>query len=118
VTNRAHAWSFPQQEWLASRAELLLKEAGAKFTIRPTIVPEPTGGLGQHQSGSCRMGTDSRSSVTDRTGRVHDLPNVFVADGSLMTNAGGGNPCLTIQALAYWVSDHIVRGWKGGGLNG
>jgi hypothetical protein len=32
--------------------------------------------------------------------------------------AGGGNPCLTIQALAYWVSDHIVRAWKGGGLNG
>ena len=118
VTNRAHAWSFPQQEWLASRAELLLKEADAKFTIRPPIGREQAGGLGQHQSGSCRMGTDSRSSVTDRTGRVHDVPNVFVADGSLMTNAGGGNPCLTIQALAYWVSAHVVRAWKGGGLNG
>jgi len=118
VTNRAHAWSFPQQEWLASRAELMLKEAGAKFTILRAIGREQAGGLGQHQSGSCRMGTDSRSSVTDRTGRVHDVPNVFVADGSLMTNAGGGNPCLTIQALAYWVSDHMVRAWKGGGLNG
>jgi choline dehydrogenase-like flavoprotein len=118
VTNRAHAWSFPQQEWLASRAELLLKEASAKFTIRRPIVPERAGGLGEHQSGSCRMGTDPRSSATDRTGRVHDLPNVFVADGSLMGNAGGGNPCLTIQALAYWVSHHIVGAWKGGGLNG
>jgi choline dehydrogenase-like flavoprotein len=117
VTNRAHAWSFPQQEWLASRAEILLKEAGAKFTIRPPVGREPAGSLGQHQSGSCRMGTDSRSSVTDRTGRLHDVPNVFVADGSLMTSAGGGNPCLTIQALAYWVSDHIVRAWRGGGLN-
>jgi choline dehydrogenase-like flavoprotein len=118
VTNRAHAWSFPQQEWLASRAELLLKEAGAKFTIRSSIVRERAGGLGEHQSGSCRMGADPHSSVTDRSGRVHDIPNLFVADGSLMTNAGGGNPCLTIQALAYWVSDHIVRAWKGGGLNG
>jgi choline dehydrogenase-like flavoprotein len=74
--------------------------------------------LGDHQCGTCRMGADPRSSVTDRTGRVHDVPNVFVVDGSLMTNSGGCNPCLTIQALAYWVSEHIVRGWKGGGLNG
>ena len=118
VTHRAHSWSAPQLEWIAGRAEQLLKEAGAQFTIHGQIMPEPDGSLGDHQCGTCRMGADPRISVTDRTGRVHDVPNVFVADGSLMTNSGGCNPCLTIQALAYWVSEHIVRGWKGGGLNG
>ncbi|MGO8736823.1 MAG: GMC family oxidoreductase [Terriglobia bacterium] len=118
ITTRTHAWSVPQQEWLAGRAERLLKEAGATFTIRIPIIPEHAGGVGEHQLGSCRMGSDARNSVADRTGRLHDIPNVYVADGSLMTNSGGGNPCLTIQALAYLVSAQIVAAWKGGGWRG
>jgi choline dehydrogenase-like flavoprotein len=117
VTHRAHSWSAPQLEWVAGRAEELLKEAGAQFTIYDPILPEADGPLGDHQCGTCRMGSNPRSSVTDRIGRVHDVPNLFVVGGSLMTNSGGCNPCLTIQALAYLVSEHIVRGWKGGGLN-
>jgi choline dehydrogenase-like flavoprotein len=118
ITHRTHAWNARQQEWFAARVETLLKEAGAAFTIRGRIVPEHAGGIGQHQCGSCRMGRDPKNSVADRAGRVHDVPNVFIADGSLMTNAGGANPSLTIQALAYWVSEHMVRAWKGGGLRG
>jgi choline dehydrogenase-like flavoprotein len=37
------------------------------------------------------------------------VPNVYIADGSLLTNPGGANPSLTIQALAYWVSAAILR---------
>ena len=55
------------------------------------------------------MGNDPASSVVDRTGRVHGVPNVYIADGSILPNPGGANPSLTIQALAYWVSDHIRR---------
>jgi len=116
VTHKGHSWSAPQLEWIAGRAEQLLKEAGAQFTLHHPIEREPGGSLGDHQCGSCRMGADPRSSVADRTGRVHDVPNVFIADGSLLTNSGGCNPCLTIQALAYWVSEHIAREWKGGGI--
>ncbi len=118
ITHRTHAWNARQQVWFVERVQTLLKEAGATFTIPGRIVPEHAGGIGQHQCSSCRMGADPRNSVADRTGRVHDVPNVFIADGSLMTNAGGSNPSLTIQALAFWVSEHIARGWKGGGLNG
>ena len=118
ITHRTHAWNARQQEGFVTQVERLLKEAGATFTIHGRIVPEHAGGVGQHQCGSCRMGSDPRSSVADRTGRVHDASNIFITDGSLMTNAGGSNPSLTIQALAYWVSHHIVDGWKGGGLRG
>ena len=53
-----------------------------------------------HIMGTCRMGDDPQRSVTDAFGRLHDLDNVWVADGSLFTSAGGFNPTLTIMALA------------------
>lgn len=53
------------------------------------------------------MGRDPKSSVADPGGRVHGLPNVWIADGSLLPNPGGANPSLTIQALAYRVADRI-----------
>jgi choline dehydrogenase-like flavoprotein len=60
-------------------------------------------------TGRCRMGRDPKSSVTDASGRVHDVPNVVIADGSLLVNPGGSNPSLTIQALAYRVASKILR---------
>jgi choline dehydrogenase-like flavoprotein len=52
--------------------------------------------------------------VTNRFGQVHQIDNLFIADGSLHVTNGGFNPVLTIMALAYWVSDYIKTGWKGG----
>ena len=94
---------------MADRCADLLREAGAKSVVIPRIVLESEAGISTHQLGSCRMGNDPASSVTDRNGRVHGVPNVYVADGSVMVNPGGFNPSLTIQALAYWVSAAIVR---------
>ena len=62
------------------------------------------------------MGNDPKTSVTDRHGRLHEMDNVFVADGSLHVTNGGFNPFLTIMAVAYWVADHIRREWKGAGF--
>jgi choline dehydrogenase-like flavoprotein len=45
---------------------------------------------------------------------VHDIDNLFVADGSLHVTNGGFNPVLTIMALGYYVGDHIVKSWEGG----
>jgi choline dehydrogenase-like flavoprotein len=60
------------------------------------------------------MGNDPATSVTNRYGQVHEIDNLFIADGSLHVNNGGFNPALTIMALAFWVSDHIKAGWTGG----
>lgn len=59
---------------------------------------------GQHQAGTCRMGEDPKNSVTDPFGRVHGIPNLFVADGSLHPTNGGFNPVLTIMANAHRVA--------------
>ena len=97
--------------YVASRAEAWLKEAGAFQTW--LMIPGAGLGGGPHQAGTCRMGKDPMTSVTNRYGQVHDIDNLFVADGSLHVTNGGFNPVLTIMALGYWVSNYIRREWRG-----
>jgi choline dehydrogenase-like flavoprotein len=99
---------------MADRAEQWLKEAGAIQTW--TRKAGPGLAAGQHQAGTCRMGSDPKTSVVDRYCRVHDMPNLYVMDGSVNVTNGGFNPVLTIMAVAYWASHHLVRQWKGGGV--
>jgi choline dehydrogenase-like flavoprotein len=68
---------------------------------RPGAADEGQGPFGTaHVVGTARMGEDPRTSVTDAYGRLHDMPNVVVADGSVFVSSGGANPTLTIMALA------------------
>jgi choline dehydrogenase-like flavoprotein len=61
-----------------------------------------------HLVGGCRMGADSRKSVVDKFGRTHDIPNLFVCDGSVFPTQGSANPGLTIQALAARTADYLI----------
>jgi len=69
----------------------------------------PVESITAHVLGTARMGEDPRVSVTDAHGRVHDVPNVVVADGSVFASSGGANPTLTIVALALRQADHIEK---------
>jgi len=90
---------------------MILKEAGASF-IWQSVGGKGLSG-GQHQAGTCRMGNDPQTSVTDKYGRVHDTSNVFVADASLHVNNGGFNPALTILALDIgWPNTLLPSGKK------
>jgi choline dehydrogenase-like flavoprotein len=55
------------------------------------------------------MGNDPASSVVDKFHRSHDVPNLFVCDGSSLVTSGRGQPTMTIQALAFRAGEHIVR---------
>ncbi len=61
-----------------------------------------------HLMGTARMGDDPRSSVTNRFGRLHDVDNVFVVDGSLFVTSGAVNPTATITALALRTAQYIA----------
>ena len=114
---REHPNDAKARCFLSDRAKDLVVACGAKLVQQGGNDPKPRDGWslgGQHQSGSCRMGTDPRKSVCDKWGRVWDFPNLFVADGSLHVNNGGVNPVLTIMALAFRVGDGIVKQMKGG----
>jgi choline dehydrogenase-like flavoprotein len=64
---------------------------------------------GWHLMGTARMGTDPERSVIDAEGRCHDVPNVYVVDGSVMPTCGGVNPTSTIQAVALYIADGMIR---------
>ncbi len=61
-----------------------------------------------HLVGGARMGSDPTSSVVDKYGRTHDIPNLFICDGSIMPTQGSANPGLTIQALAARTADYLI----------
>jgi choline dehydrogenase-like flavoprotein len=92
---------------LSSKAEEIFIKAGAVKIWRRGGGEGQQGG-GQHQGGTCRMGNNPATSVTDSFGRIHDMENLYVADGSLMVTNGGFNPVLTIMALAFRVGGHIA----------
>ncbi len=65
-------------------------------------------GMGIHEMGTARMGTDPKNSVLNKHNQVWDAPNVFVTDGSCMTSAACQNPSLTYMALTARAVDHAV----------
>ena len=117
---REHENDFKNRIFLANKAREIAEKCGAKDIQcgwgGPKDRPGGSGGGGQHQSGSCRMGTDPKKSVTDKWCRVWDFPNLFVADCSVHVNNGGMNPVLTGMALAFRTAKHIVDNRKEVGL--
>ena len=105
VRYRLSANSLRMMEYAAARATEALESAGA----RNVLIRNPLRQSGWHLLGTCRMGDDPKRSVVDRWGRAHDVPNLFVVDGSLMVTSAAVNPTSTIQALALRTADYIKR---------
>jgi len=61
-----------------------------------------------HLIGGARMGNDPNTSVVDKFGRTHDIPNLFCCDGSILPTQGAANPGLTIQSLAVRTAEYII----------
>jgi choline dehydrogenase-like flavoprotein len=83
------------------RIRQVLEAAGAVEIL------EPTGSNMAHLMGTARMGDDPRTSVVDAWNRAHDVPNLFIVDGSSFTTGSGVNPTSTIGALALRTADGI-----------
>jgi choline dehydrogenase-like flavoprotein len=62
-----------------------------------------------HQAGTCRFGSDPKSSVLDLTCRAHDVDNLYVVDASFLPSIGAVNPALTVIANALRVGSHILE---------
>jgi choline dehydrogenase-like flavoprotein len=60
-----------------------------------------------HLVGGCRMGADPESSVVDSDHRAWDVPNLFIADGSVMPTQGSANPAITVMALASRLAERL-----------
>jgi choline dehydrogenase-like flavoprotein len=60
-----------------------------------------------HVCGTCRFGTDPKSSVLDPHNRAHAVDNLYVVDASFFPSSTGLNPSLTIAANALRVAEHV-----------
>ena len=69
-----------------------------------------------HNLGTARMSARPQDGVVNEFGRAHDVPNLFVSDGSVMTTGAAANPTLTIVALALRQADYIEEQLKAGAL--
>ena len=65
-----------------------------------------------HELGGCRMGNDPRRSVVNAFCQSHDIPNLFVVDGSVFPSASEKNPTLTIMALAARTADYMAERFR------
>ena len=69
-------------------------------------------GLGIHEMGTARMGSDKRNSVLNKNNQVWAAKNVFVTDGAGMVSASCVNPSLTYMALTARAADFAVNELK------
>ncbi len=104
VTYEDHPDDLALATFLQDRCVELMEAAGATRVWRDPVVVQ---NITAHLLGTCRMGNDPASSVVDRDHRSHDVPNLFICDGSSLVTSGRGQPTMTIQALAFRAADRI-----------
>jgi choline dehydrogenase-like flavoprotein len=109
VTYRDHQDDLAAATFLQDRVMELLDAAGARKAWRYGVGPQTDG---VHLLGTCRMGDDAATSVIDKYHRSHDIPNLFICDGSSLVSSGRGQPTMTIMALAFRAAAHIAAAAK------
>ncbi|PJJ05053.1 choline dehydrogenase-like flavoprotein [Streptomyces sp. 2333.5] len=62
-----------------------------------------------HECGTLWMGHDPAESVTDLTGRLHAVDNVYLSTAAVFPTGGSWNPTLTMVAMARRLARHLSR---------
>jgi choline dehydrogenase-like flavoprotein len=99
---------------MVSNAVEIVEEIGATITEVHSVLSEP--GLCIHESGTCRMGRDPERAILNEFNQCHDVPNLYVTDGSSFPSQGTQNPTLTMMALTVRACEHAVTLLKRGEL--
>jgi len=115
VTYDYHPDDRATMKWMLERQIEILEAAGAKKTWSQSwdVVDNMPS---RHLMGTCRMGNDPATSVVNAYSRAHDVPNLFLVDGSNFVTSARQQPTATIQALAYRAADYAIRAAKHGEL--
>lgn len=85
--------------------EEMFRAAGAE-DIKISRDPYPPG-WSIHEIGTARMGNDPKTSVTDATCRLHDVKNVYIADGAPFVSGGTQNTTWSILAMCWRTMDYV-----------
>jgi choline dehydrogenase-like flavoprotein len=95
---------------IAVTGKEILEAAGFKDVIVRGSISFP--GNANHEMGIARMGHDPKTSVLNKYNQMHEVPNVFITDGSCMTSGACLNPSLTYMALTARACDYAVKEMK------
>lgn len=106
ITYTDHADDVKTMQFMVDRSKEILEAAGAKQVWGPDAQVQ---NFAAHLLGTCRMGKDPRTSVVNVDHRAHDVPNLFICDGSSMVTSGRGQPTMTIMALAFRAGERIAN---------
>lgn len=105
--HRFHEYDIFRSKYYLHRLKELLRKCGAPIVIGATSDKDDIHTA--HQVGTCRFGSNPKTSVLNPMCRLHEIENVYVIDGSFMPTSLGVGPALTIIANALRVSDHIIK---------
>ncbi|TBU98101.1 2-keto-gluconate dehydrogenase [Stutzerimonas kirkiae] len=98
-----HPNDVAMREHAFRQGEALYRAVGAKNTHR--LPPYPS----THNLGTCRMSAREADGVVNKYGQSHELPNLFISDGSQFTTSAAENPTLTIVGLAIRQAEFIAE---------
>lgn len=91
-----------RQTIIGSPDEISLKLSTARYGPNEIIM------YSAHPLSSCRMGVDPRTSVVKPNGETHEVPGLYICDGSILPTSLGVNPQLTIFAVAEKIAENIA----------
>ncbi|RKG75088.1 GMC oxidoreductase, partial [Corallococcus terminator] len=109
ITLDRHPADYAATRFLVERGEEVLLRLDPDAVERVGTQGETT--ILQH--GTCRFGDDPATSVLDKHCRAHEVPNLYVVDGSFMPTGGSVPSTLTIAANSFRVAHHLVSTLKG-----
>ncbi|HZN92454.1 MAG TPA: GMC family oxidoreductase [Myxococcales bacterium] len=112
ITVERHPNDLMATRYLVERGEEILKAMEPEGMERLGMAGQTT--ILQH--GTCRFGKDPARSVLDPECRAHEVPNLYVVDGSFMPSSGAVPTTLTIAANSFRVADLLVKRMKRGGI--
>ncbi len=98
-----HANDLAMRQHAQRQGRAVYESLGALRTTTSRTTPAT------HNMCTARMSTKARDGVTNAYGRAHDVPNLFISDGSALSTPGSANPTLTIVALALRQAEYISR---------
>lgn len=94
-------------ELMKARMRALALALEGRFDVNPTYVFRRV--ITVHPLGGCPMGRSASEGVVDGLGRSHEVPGLYVCDGSVLPGPVGPNPSLTIAAFADRMSEAILE---------
>lgn len=107
--------SYSPEDWaIIEESAAALRNVASQIGLKLDLSAEGSDvclflpGADNHESGTCRMGRDPRTSVTNPIGSVHRITGLYITDNSVLPSMGAVNPTLSTEALAIRTADYIA----------